>query len=161
MPKPNAADVAAFITRNAEIDAAHDRIRAASDNHFFEGPEDVHWGHITVLANQAAAQADHAGDVLWRATGAVIAIHLVSCCSVTGKCAAGSSFAPPGAPTGVRIRYCNLHLHTLSSQHVGGVRPGTHLFRGTLGCPILYGSRACCRSPFSSMPGTSTLRVPR
>ena len=50
MPKTNDAALAAFIARKAEIDAALDRIRAASDDHFFASPEDVHWGHVTALA---------------------------------------------------------------------------------------------------------------
>ena len=53
MPKTNAAALAAFIARKAEIDAALDRIRAASDDHFFASPEDVHWGHVTALADHA------------------------------------------------------------------------------------------------------------
>ena len=70
MPKSNDAALAAFIARKAEIDAALDRIRAASDDHFFASPEDVHWGHVTALADHAAplkritdaiyAEADHA-----------------------------------------------------------------------------------------------------
>ena len=54
MPKTNDAALAAFIARKAEIDAALDRIRAASGDHFFASPEDVHWGHVTVLADHAA-----------------------------------------------------------------------------------------------------------
>jgi hypothetical protein len=54
MPKTNDAALAAFISRKAEIDAALDRIRAASDDHFFASPEDVHWGHVTALADHAA-----------------------------------------------------------------------------------------------------------
>ncbi|SIS93792.1 hypothetical protein [Phaeovulum vinaykumarii] len=54
MPKTNDAALAAFIARKAEIDAALDRIRAASDDHFFTSPEDVHWGHVTALADHAA-----------------------------------------------------------------------------------------------------------
>jgi len=54
MPKTNDAALAAFIARKAEIDAALDRIRAASDDHFFASPEDVHWGHVTALADHAA-----------------------------------------------------------------------------------------------------------
>ena len=33
---------------------ASDCIRAASDDHFFASPEDVHWGHVTALADHAA-----------------------------------------------------------------------------------------------------------
>lgn len=54
MPKTNDTALAAFIVRKAEIDAALDRIRAASDDHFFASPEDVHWGHVTALADHAA-----------------------------------------------------------------------------------------------------------
>lgn len=54
MPNPNDAALAAFIARKAEIDAALDRIRAASEDHFFASPEDVHWGHVTALADHAA-----------------------------------------------------------------------------------------------------------
>ena len=38
MPKTNDAALAAFIARKAEIDAALDRIRAASDDHFSPAP---------------------------------------------------------------------------------------------------------------------------
>mgnify|MGYP006309592163 CR=1 FL=1 len=44
MPKTNDAALAAFIARKAEIDAALDRSRAASDDHFFARPESVNWG---------------------------------------------------------------------------------------------------------------------
>jgi len=54
MPKTNAAALAAFIARKAEIEAALDRICAASDDPFFASPEDVHWGHVTALADHAA-----------------------------------------------------------------------------------------------------------
>jgi len=54
MPKTNGAALAAFVARKAEIDAALDRIRAASDDHFFVSSEDVHWGHVTALADHAA-----------------------------------------------------------------------------------------------------------
>lgn len=54
MPKTNDAALAAFIARKAEIDAALDRIRVASDDHFFAKPADVHWGHVTALADHAA-----------------------------------------------------------------------------------------------------------
>lgn len=54
MPKTNDDALAAFIARKAEIDAALDRVRAASDVHFFTSPEDVHWGHVTALADHAA-----------------------------------------------------------------------------------------------------------
>lgn len=54
MPKSNKAALAAFVARKAEIDAALDRIGAASDDHFFASPEDVHWGHVTALTDHAA-----------------------------------------------------------------------------------------------------------
>lgn len=54
MPKTNDAALAAFVARKADIDAALDRILAASDDHFFASPEDVHWGHVTALADHAA-----------------------------------------------------------------------------------------------------------
>lgn len=53
MPKTNDAALAAFIARKAEIDAALDRIRAASDDHFFASLEDVHLGNVTALAHHA------------------------------------------------------------------------------------------------------------
>jgi hypothetical protein len=53
MPTTNDAALVAFIARKAEIDAALERIRAASDDHFFACPEDVHWGHVTALADHA------------------------------------------------------------------------------------------------------------
>lgn len=54
MPKTIDDALAAFIARKAEIDAALDRIRAASDDHFFASPESVNWGHVTALADHAA-----------------------------------------------------------------------------------------------------------
>ncbi|NYS26702.1 hypothetical protein HUK65_17110 [Rhodobacteraceae bacterium 2376] len=54
MPKANDAALAAFIARKAEIDAALDHIRAASDAHFFASPEDVNWRHVTTFADHAA-----------------------------------------------------------------------------------------------------------
>lgn len=54
MTKTNDAALAAFIARKAEIDAALNRIRAASDDHFFANPEDVQWGHVTALADHLA-----------------------------------------------------------------------------------------------------------
>lgn len=41
MPKTNGAALGAFIARKAEIGAALDRIRAASDDHVFASPESV------------------------------------------------------------------------------------------------------------------------
>ena len=54
MPKTNDAALAAFVARKAEIDAALDRIRVASDDHFLASPESVNWGHVTALADHAA-----------------------------------------------------------------------------------------------------------
>ncbi|MBO9457030.1 hypothetical protein J7376_16300 [Paracoccus sp. R12_1] len=54
MHKTNVAALAAFTARKAEIDEALDRIRAASEDHFFANPEDVHWGHVTALGDHAA-----------------------------------------------------------------------------------------------------------
>lgn len=54
MPKTNDAALAAFVARKVEIDAALDRIRAASDDHFFASPDDVHWADVTALADHAA-----------------------------------------------------------------------------------------------------------
>lgn len=65
MPKTNDTALAAFIVRKAEIEAALNRIRAASDDHFFASPEDVHWGHVTALADHVA--------LLQRITGAFYA----------------------------------------------------------------------------------------
>lgn len=45
MPKTNDAVLAAFIARKAEIAAALDRIRAASDGHFFTSPSRVDARH--------------------------------------------------------------------------------------------------------------------
>ncbi|WP_101341923.1 hypothetical protein [Cereibacter azotoformans] len=53
MPKTNDAALAAFIARKAEIDAAIDRIRATSEDHFFASPEHVNWGHVTALTDHA------------------------------------------------------------------------------------------------------------
>ncbi|GAB4574690.1 MAG: hypothetical protein Tsb008_12970 [Rhodothalassiaceae bacterium] len=54
MPESNGAGLAVCIACKAEIDAALDRIRAASDDHFFASPEDVHWGHVMALADHTA-----------------------------------------------------------------------------------------------------------
>lgn len=53
MSRTNDAALAAFIARKTEIDAALERIRAASDNHFFVSPTDVNWGYVTALADYA------------------------------------------------------------------------------------------------------------
>lgn len=53
MTRTNDAALAAFIARKAGIDEALERIRAASDDHFFISPEDVNWGNVTALADYA------------------------------------------------------------------------------------------------------------
>lgn len=53
-PKPATTRSPSSFAPKAEIDAALDRIRAASEDHFFASPEDVHWGHVTALADHAA-----------------------------------------------------------------------------------------------------------
>ena len=50
MSGTNDAALAAFIARKAGIVAALERIRAASDDHFFTSLDDVNWGHVTALA---------------------------------------------------------------------------------------------------------------
>ena len=54
MSRNNDAALVAFLARKTEIDAALERIRAASADHFFVAPEDVHWGIVTALADHAA-----------------------------------------------------------------------------------------------------------
>ena len=49
-----AAALAAFIARKTEMDAAIERIRAASADHFFVLPDEVNWGHVAVRAEHAA-----------------------------------------------------------------------------------------------------------
>jgi hypothetical protein len=49
-----AAALAAFIARKTEIDAAIERIRAACADHFFVVPDEVNWGHVSVLSEHAA-----------------------------------------------------------------------------------------------------------
>jgi hypothetical protein len=46
--------LAAFIARKTEIDAAIERIRAASASHFFVILDEVNWGDVTVLSEHAA-----------------------------------------------------------------------------------------------------------
>lgn len=53
MTRTNDAALAAFIARKTEIDDALERIRVASDDHFFASPDDVNWGHVTALADHA------------------------------------------------------------------------------------------------------------
>lgn len=48
------AALAAFIAQKTEIDAAIERIGGASADHFFVLPDEVNWGHMTVLAEHAA-----------------------------------------------------------------------------------------------------------
>lgn len=54
MPKTNAAALAAFIARKAEIDALLARLVALSADHFECGPEDVDWGHVGTLDHYRA-----------------------------------------------------------------------------------------------------------
>lgn len=54
MPQTDGAARAAFMLKKAAIDAALDRIRKASDDHFFASPEELSWGHVTALADHAA-----------------------------------------------------------------------------------------------------------
>jgi hypothetical protein len=44
----------AFIARKAEIDAKLDRLKALSDEHFGQNPDDINWGHVGTLAHYAA-----------------------------------------------------------------------------------------------------------
>ena len=78
MPTTNGAALTGFVECKTEIDAAIDRIRASSDDHFVASPEDVHRGHVRPCHGacwpRCAAQTDHGGDILRRETGAVIAI---------------------------------------------------------------------------------------
>jgi hypothetical protein len=56
-PKPGTRSrqdaLAAFVARKAEIDAMLARLQALSDDHFGLGPDEVTWGHVTLLANYA------------------------------------------------------------------------------------------------------------
>ena len=51
--KANDAATPVFLGRTAEIDAVLCRIRGASDDHLFVRSEEGHWGHVTVIADQA------------------------------------------------------------------------------------------------------------
>ena len=42
--------VAAFIGKKAEFDALIERLTQLSSNHFGVAPDDINWGHVTVLA---------------------------------------------------------------------------------------------------------------
>ena len=53
----NDAALAAFIARKAGIVAALERIRAASDDHFFTSLDDVNWGHVTALAEHVESSS--------------------------------------------------------------------------------------------------------
>jgi hypothetical protein len=43
----------AFIARRAEINAMLDRLKALSDEHFGNSPDDINWGHVGSLAGYA------------------------------------------------------------------------------------------------------------
>jgi hypothetical protein len=43
----------AFIARRAEINAMLDRLKALSDEHFGNSPDDINWGHVGSLASYA------------------------------------------------------------------------------------------------------------
>jgi hypothetical protein len=47
--------LAAFVTTKSEIDAHLARLTAASFEHFNMAPDDIHWGHVTVLNDTLAA----------------------------------------------------------------------------------------------------------
>jgi hypothetical protein len=45
--------LAAFVQKKAEIDAMLARLQALSDDHFGLGPDEVTWGHVTLLDDYA------------------------------------------------------------------------------------------------------------
>ncbi len=47
--------LAAFVAAKAEIDAQLAHLMAASAEHFNMAPDDIHWGHVTVLNDTLAA----------------------------------------------------------------------------------------------------------
>jgi hypothetical protein len=51
--RSNQETLAAFVQKKAEIDAMLARLQALSDDHFGLGPDEVTWGHVTLLANYA------------------------------------------------------------------------------------------------------------
>ncbi|RBI82656.1 hypothetical protein DRV85_18175 [Rhodosalinus halophilus] len=83
MPKTDDAALAAFVARKAEIDAALDRIRAASDDHFFASPEHVHWGHVTALADHTALLKRITDAIYAEGEHANVGTHLRSVVPVT------------------------------------------------------------------------------
>lgn len=40
----------AYIARVAQIDAMLKRLQGACDDHFFNHPDDIHWGHVGNVA---------------------------------------------------------------------------------------------------------------
>jgi hypothetical protein len=49
----NQQALAAFVQKKAEIDAMLARLQALSDDHFGLGPDEVTWGHVTLLDDYA------------------------------------------------------------------------------------------------------------
>jgi len=47
----NDKPLAAFIARKAEIDDMLARLQGLSEEHFNANPDDIHWGHISDLAD--------------------------------------------------------------------------------------------------------------
>jgi hypothetical protein len=47
--------LAAFVSKNAEINTMLTRLQTLSDDHFGYAPEDVTWSHVGTLENYAAA----------------------------------------------------------------------------------------------------------
>ena len=45
--------LAAFVQKKTEIDAMLTRLQALSDDHFGLAPDEVTWGHVTLLADHA------------------------------------------------------------------------------------------------------------
>lgn len=54
----NDSAVDAFLARKVEIDAALERLRALSADHFNVDPDEVHWGHVGTLDHYLAALRD-------------------------------------------------------------------------------------------------------
>ncbi len=52
---PTNDPLAAFVAAKAEIDAHLARLAALSDGHFNMAPDDINWGHVTVLNDTLAA----------------------------------------------------------------------------------------------------------
>ena len=51
--RSNQQALAAFVQKKTEIDAMLSRLQALSDDHFGLGPDEVTWGHVTLLADHA------------------------------------------------------------------------------------------------------------